>query len=109
PSPPLYVYVLGASLKLSGASLQAVRFFQILLGTLAVLLIGLTARRVYGPRAGWAAGALAALYGVFTFQEVLVSGTALEPFLSALDLFLLVLAVERATTRAWLAAGAALG
>ena len=46
--PPLYIYVLALLLKIGGGSLEAARFGQIVLGTAAVGLLALTARRWYG-------------------------------------------------------------
>jgi len=113
---PLYIYVLALLLKLGDGSLEVARFGQIILGTAAVGLIALTAWRWYGARAAWLAGALATFCGVFTFYEVLILQAALEPFLTALDLYLLTWALHGAgpglrqpKPAAFLAAGAALG
>ena len=113
---PLYIYVLALLLKLGGGSLDAARFCQIVLGTAAVGLIALTARRWYGTRAAWLAAALATFCGLFTFYEILILQAALEPLLTALDLYLLTWALhgagsrfERANPGAFPAAGAALG
>ena len=91
---PLYIYVLALFLKVGGGSLEAARFGQIVLGTAAVGLIGLTAGRWYGTRAGWIAGALACFCGLFTFYEILMLPAALDPFLTALDLFVLTWAIK---------------
>jgi 4-amino-4-deoxy-L-arabinose transferase-like glycosyltransferase len=107
--PPLYVYFLAVSLKLTGGAFEAARFAQVLLGTVGVLLLALTARRWYGASAGWWTGALAALCGLFTFYEVTMLQAALEPFLTALDLWLLTRAVQDGRRAWWAAAGAALG
>ncbi|HYN09396.1 MAG TPA: tetratricopeptide repeat protein [Vicinamibacterales bacterium] len=90
---PLYIYVLALFLKLGGGSLEAARFGQIVLGTAAVGLLALTAHRWYGTRAAWIAGGLAAFCGLFTFYEVLILQAALEPFLTALDLYVLTWAL----------------
>ena len=106
---PLYVYALALMLKLGSGSLGAVRFIQLLFGTAAVGLIALTARRWYGPRAAWLAGALAALCGLFTFYEILILQASLDPFLTALDLYLLTRAIQDDRRASWGVAGAALG
>jgi tetratricopeptide (TPR) repeat protein len=93
---PLYIYVLALVLKLGGGALATARFVQIVLGTLAVCLIALTARRWYGARAGWFAGAIAAGCGLFTFYEILILQASLEPFLTALELYLLTRALQAA-------------
>jgi tetratricopeptide (TPR) repeat protein len=82
---PLYAYVLAAT----GVSFPVARVVQILLGTAAVALVFLTARRLFGERAALPAGVLFALTGVVTFHEVLVLQAALDPFLTALFLYLL--------------------
>ena len=91
---PLYIYALALFLKIGGGALETARFLQIVLGTVAVGLIAATARRWYGTLGGWCAGALAALCGLFTFYEILILQASLEPFLTALALYLLTRALE---------------
>jgi 4-amino-4-deoxy-L-arabinose transferase-like glycosyltransferase len=86
---PLYAYVLAAT----GPSFPLARVAQILLGTAAVALVFLTARRLFGERAALAAGVLYALTGVVTFHEVLILQAAIDPFLTALFLYLLARAL----------------
>jgi tetratricopeptide (TPR) repeat protein len=119
---PLYAYFLAAT----GVSFPVARVVQVLLGTVAVALVFLTARRLFGERAALPAGVLLALTGVVTFHEVLILQAALDPFLTALFLFLLARGLsagsfsskvngtgtrEGASPRwgAWVAAGAAGG
>jgi tetratricopeptide (TPR) repeat protein len=106
---PLYIYFLAAILVVSGGGLIAAQVVQIVLGTAAVGLVWLTARDWFGLRAAWVAGALAALTGQFTFNEVLVLQSALDPFLTALALFLLARAWRLASPAALVTAGIALG
>ncbi|MEO8056231.1 MAG: glycosyltransferase family 39 protein, partial [Acidobacteriota bacterium] len=87
---PLYAYFLAAT----GPSFPLARVVQILLGTAAVALVFLTARRLFGERAALAAGIIAALAGVVTFHEVLILQAAIDPFLTALALYLLARAVR---------------
>jgi 4-amino-4-deoxy-L-arabinose transferase-like glycosyltransferase len=112
---PLYVYVLALFLKVGG-TLEAARFAQVLLGAIGVGLVALTARRWFGSAAGWWAGLLAGGFGVFTFFEILILPAAIDPFLTALDLYLLTRALQaegEASPRAqilwWHATGAAFG
>ncbi|MFI5177875.1 MAG: tetratricopeptide repeat protein [Vicinamibacterales bacterium] len=105
---PLYIYVLAVVLKASGGSLDIVRLFQIALGTASVWLLWLTARRWYGEPAAWWTAAFAALFGLAVFYEILVVEAALDPFLTALDLYLLTRAIDRARWSSWATAGAAL-
>ena len=78
--------MLALFLKLGGGSLEAVRFGQIVLGTAAVGLLA-DGAPMARTRAAWIAGGLAAFCGLFTFYEVLILQAALEPFLTALDLY----------------------
>ena len=105
---PLYIYALAAFLKVGG-SIAAVRASQLILGAVAVALISATARRWYGNRAMWLAGVLAAGCGLFTFYETLILQAALDPFLTALDLYTLTRAVQTGRRRVWATAGAAFG
>ena len=111
---PLYAYFLAAC----GASWPAARIVQILLGTAAVALVFFAARRLFGERAALIAGALYALAGVVTFHEVLILQAALDPFLTALALFLLADALNHdgvsskvigAGLGRWLATGVSFG
>ena len=110
---PLYIYFLGLVFKLSGNSLMVARSVQIVFGTAGVFLLTLSVRRWFGERAAWIAGGLATLCGVFTFFEVLIIPAALDPFLTAVDLYLIGKAADvpagESRTRSWMLAGAALG
>jgi tetratricopeptide (TPR) repeat protein len=90
---PLYVYFLAPIFALTGGSLAAARFVQILLGTAAAGLLFGAARKFVGERAALAGAALYILTGVVTFHEVLILQAALDPFLTALFLFLLARAL----------------
>jgi len=82
---PLYEYFLAAT----GVSFPVARVVQMMLGAAAVVLVFLTARRLFGDRAALPAGVLFALTGVVTFHEALILQAALDPFLTALFLYLL--------------------
>jgi hypothetical protein len=86
---PLYVYFLAAILKLTASSLFPARLVQVLLGTAAAGLVFAAARRLFGERAAVVAGLLYVLTGVVTFHEILILQAALDPFLTALFLYLL--------------------
>jgi 4-amino-4-deoxy-L-arabinose transferase-like glycosyltransferase len=85
--PPLWELLLGGVSWLGGTSPNAHRFAGCLLGAVAIVLIGLLARRVGGERAGVAAALVAAIYPVFigadtsllseTLYGVLVAGVLL--------------------------------
>lgn len=105
---PLYVYFLGAIFTAAGGSLVAVRIVQIVLGAAAVWLIGATARLWFSQRVAVVAAWLAAACGLFTFYEILILQAALDPFLTALGLFLVSRAAGKGV-RNWAAAGFVLG
>jgi 4-amino-4-deoxy-L-arabinose transferase-like glycosyltransferase len=123
---PLYLYFLAAVHVLSAGSLLAAKAVQIALGTAAVGLVWGMTRRLFGDRAALVAGILYALTGVVTFHEILILQAALDPFLTALALFLLADALTHgrisskvngaeaaapggANLWRWLVAGAAFG
>ena len=106
---PFYVYFLAAVFVLTGSSLLAAKTVQIVLGTAAVGLVLATTDAWYGRRAAWIAGALAAATGVFTFNEVLLLQSAVDPFLTALALYLLARALGSSRLGGFVAAGASLG
>lgn len=89
---PLYIYFLAGGLALFD-SFTAVRFVQIVLGTISVGFIYLTAREWFGARAALFAGTLAALTGLFTFYEVLILQASIDAFLTSAALY--------AMTRRW--------
>jgi Tfp pilus assembly protein PilF len=105
---PLYIYALALFLKIGG-SLAWARVIQLVLGTAAVWLLALTARRWFDRRAMWITGALAAGCGLFTFYESLILQAALDPFLTSLDLYALTRALQDRRKGDWIAAGAAFG
>lgn len=91
---PLYLYFLAIVFGIGDGSLLVAKLAQIVLGTAACGLVFATARRWFGQRAAWIALALAALTGEFTFYEVTILQAALDPFLTALDIYLLSRAVQ---------------
>jgi len=101
---PLYVYFLAAAFALDD-SLRLVRLAQIVLGTAAVGCVFLTARAWFGERAAWAAGVIAAFTGVFTFYEIVIMQSALDPFLTAAALLCLARALLGGSTRMSVLAG----
>ncbi len=102
---PLYLYFLRAL----GVSLRAARIVQIVLGSLAVVLIFDTARRWFDDRAATIGAILAILTGVISFYEVTILQAALDPLLVALTLWALTLALQSGSLRMFALTGAALG
>jgi Tfp pilus assembly protein PilF len=109
---PLYVYVLGAIFAVAGKSLFAAQLVQVSGGVLAVCLMAWTARRWFGATAGWTAGVLAIGTGVFTFNEIAILQSSIDPLLASLWLATLTAAL---TSRAfgplvwWTLTGALIG
>ena len=105
---PLYVYFLAAVFAAGGSSLAA-QLIQIGLGAAAVGLLFATARHWFGERAALVAAGLAILTGFFTFNEVLILQSALDPFLTSCALYALTRTMAGGATGAFAAAGASLG
>jgi 4-amino-4-deoxy-L-arabinose transferase-like glycosyltransferase len=105
---PLYLYFLAAA-WLAGDSFSGVRALQVTLGTAGVYAIFVMTREWFGLRAAWVAAVLAASTGVFTFYEILLLQSALDPCLTAAALCCLTLALTRGSRRWAFAAGAAFG
>jgi 4-amino-4-deoxy-L-arabinose transferase-like glycosyltransferase len=115
---PLYVYFLAAVFE-AGGSLLAAQLVQIALGAGAVGLLFATARHWFGERAALAAAGLAILTGIFTFNEILILQSALDPFLVSCSLYALTRTMAggppsqrygaASGTGAFAAAGASLG
>ncbi|MCB9905798.1 MAG: glycosyltransferase family 39 protein [Planctomycetes bacterium] len=101
---PLYPYALGTVYSLTDGSRTAARLVQVGLGVLSVLLVWMLARRVFGERAGWIAGALFALHPVAILMPcLLLKPNLFVPILAALCL---ALAGDRdAAPKRWIAIG----
>jgi len=106
---PLYTYFLGLIFALTGGSIGAARFIQVVLGAATAGLIGMAAAAWWGRRAGIIAAVLTASTGLFAFNEILILQSSIDPFLTALALLALVRAVRRESVPAFLVAGLALG
>ena len=87
---PLYLYFL----KLTGASVALASAAQIILGSLGVVLLFDTARRWFGLRGAFLPATLVMFTGVVTFDEVTILQSALDPFLVALMLWTLTVALQ---------------
>lgn len=105
---PLYVYFLAAVFA-AGGSLLAAQLIQIGLGAAAVGLLFATARHWFGERAAFVASGLALLTGFFTFSEVLILQSALDPFLVSCALWALTRTAAGGATWTFAAAGVSLG
>ena len=106
---PLYIYFVALVLAVTGGALGAVLAVQALLGAAAVWLTGDTARRLFGGAAALPAAVLLTLTGVVVFHESVPLQAALDPFLAALALWLVVRATPHDRARDYVLAGLALG
>src|SRR5438067_471145 len=82
--PPLFPLVLALGRELGLTSYRADRLVVCVLGTAAIVAVGLLARRVAGPRAGLIAAALAAVYPVLISADGSVMSETLLGLLVAL-------------------------
>lgn len=105
---PLYVYFLAAVFT-AGGGLVAVRVAQIALGGAAVGLVYLIGRDWFGASAARLAALLAVLTGFFTFSEIVILQSALDPALAAAALYFV--SQTQFTSRRWplVSAGVTLG
>ena len=106
---PLYPYWLGVLYAAFGRNLWLVHLLQHVLGSLAAALLAWLGVRLWDRRVGWVAGLGAALYAPFVFHEGTLMIESVAPFLATVALALAVIAGERRTPGASLAAGIAHG
>jgi tetratricopeptide (TPR) repeat protein len=104
---PLYVYFLAAVFALGGTLFTA-QAIQIGLGAVGVGLLYATAGHWFGHRAALVGASLAILNGVFTFNEVLILQSALDPFLAAGVLYALTRTIAGGRAGTFATAGASL-
>jgi tetratricopeptide (TPR) repeat protein len=104
---PGYPFFLGLLLHLFAGSATAARLAQAVLGAVTASIAAVTARRLWGPVAGAAAGGLLAFQGPLAFTETMLWEEALLLFLSAFAALLLV--TSRRTPGVAAMAGALLG
>ena len=93
--PPLYTRALALVYSVAGHEPALARAAQAALGALTVLLIGWIAARLWGPRTGWIAAALAAVYPPLVFFNGQLVSATLEVALTALSLLLTLQAGDR--------------
>jgi len=102
--PPLYLWLLGGTLQLFGASEASARWLNLACSTLAIPVAGAAARRAWGPRAGvMAATALALSPYAISFGPTAFT----DPLLVLAGTLALCLAVYGRAGAAGLALGAA--
>ena len=92
---PLYTRALALVYSVAGHKPAAARAAQAVLGAWTVLLIGSIAARLWGPRTGWIAALLAAVYPPLVFFNGQLVSATLEVALTALSLLLTLRAGDR--------------
>src|SRR3954470_7273355 len=97
--PPLYPLMLALETKLGGSSFHSHRLLGALLGAATIVLLGLVARRIGGPRLGLIAAALIAFNPVQWRWDTHVLSEPLYAALLALLLLTAYWARERPTPR----------
>ena len=102
---PLYPYFLAILQSLFGHNLWAIRFVQLLLGSLSCGLIFLAGDKLFSRAAGLAAGLILACYAPAIFFDVLIEKSILDFFLISCLLFLLIGRVHDEKWGRWLVAG----
>ncbi len=102
---PGYAYFVALVYAIAGHSLLAVAIVQAVLGAGACAAIAAVASRLGGHRAGWLAGAIAALYGPFIYFTGQLEPAALA--VCATSLALAATPGKVARPRRWILAGVA--
>jgi Tfp pilus assembly protein PilF/4-amino-4-deoxy-L-arabinose transferase-like glycosyltransferase len=112
---PLYPYVLGTIYAVAGHDLLVVRICQAAIGAASCALLGLTASRLFGRRAGLIAGLGLALYAPAIFFDGILQKTVLDVFFVCLSLWLMSRILQREDQpqvvpwKPWLFLGLAMG
>jgi len=108
-SGPLYPHFLGLVARLFGGGYFAPRLAQAALGAVAAALVGVIARRLYGPGAGLIAGLIAGSAAMLIYFDSEILPVVFENLAILLFLWLALVAADRPHPLAWLPAGLALG
>jgi tetratricopeptide (TPR) repeat protein len=107
---PLYPYFLGTLYRIAGRDLLVVRLCQAIIGSLACVLLGLAASRLFSRQAGVIAGLGLALYAPAIFFDGLLQKSVLDVFFVCLAIWLLSELVEEPQKRlSWFSLGLAMG
>ena len=106
---PLYPYMLAVLIKVFSADTFGLRFFQIILGTLSVGLLGIAGRHAFNRNVGLTAAVMYALYPPAIYYDGIIQKTALASFLLCLLLAQCAYLNRRASKRYALLAGITLG
>jgi tetratricopeptide (TPR) repeat protein len=86
---PLYAYFLGVVYAIGGHHLLLVRILQVILGSIACVLLALAGERFFSRRVGLVAGSILALYAPAIFFDGLIQKSTLDVFFVCLALWLM--------------------
>ncbi len=103
---PIYVWFLSLFHFAAGYELILPRIAQILLGALSCGLLQQISRNLFGNRAGWFAGVMAALCGVFIYFDAILIKASLTNSLWIFALWALTQGLRGASLLNWFVAGA---
>ena len=106
---PLTTYFLAAIYRVAGINLMWPRLVQAVLGSITAAGVFLLGRRVFGERAAWVAGLIAACYPLFIFFDGELLAPTITLFLDVLFLLVFYRAAGARTPWAWLAPGLVFG
>ncbi|MFH1791851.1 MAG: glycosyltransferase family 39 protein, partial [Candidatus Omnitrophota bacterium] len=106
---PLYPYFVGAVYWLFGHSLYALRFIQIMIGTVNCLLVYLIGKRVFSAKTGFLAALLCSLYGFLILHEGQLLGVTLAIFLNLCAILMLMRAFSDGRKTWFLISGLVIG
>ncbi len=106
---PFYPYFLAVIYSIVGESIHAVRIIQNAIGVAIVLLIFLSAEKIFNRRAAFFSALLASLYGPLYLHANLLLVETVKVFFLILSFHLLLVAQEKKNHRWWFFAGLSLG
>lgn len=106
---PLYPYVLAALMWVAGDSPQTLRTVQAIWGACGVAMLAIATARMFGRRAGWAAGLMMAFYPPACFFDLILQKATLDGLLISAWLIVMSACGAWATFRRVFLAGVLLG
>jgi 4-amino-4-deoxy-L-arabinose transferase-like glycosyltransferase len=104
--PPGYPLVLAFGALLGAHSFLSQQILSALLGTGTVVMVGLLARRLAGPRAGLAAALIAALYPIMAGADVALMSESLSMLIVSALILVTYWAIKGGRPSRWAAVGA---
>ncbi|MFZ4620784.1 MAG: glycosyltransferase family 39 protein [Bacteroidota bacterium] len=106
---PLYPYLLAVIYSITGESLNVVRLLQHAVGLGTIILLYLSAEKLFNRRTAFFAALIAALYGPLLLFANLLLVETVKVFFLTLAFYCTIVARERSDMRWWTAAGVSIG